>query len=61
MLIFVDCLIVLDILRKWGRSDFHPDPKEIVHFVVIHPLLYELYQLSGNMTLVKVKATQAAS
>ena len=32
LLIFVDCLVVLDILRKWGRNDFHPNPKEIVHF-----------------------------
>ena len=24
LLIFVDCLVVLDIIRKWGRSDFHP-------------------------------------
>ena len=26
LLIFVDCLVILDILRKWGRSDFHPSP-----------------------------------
>ncbi len=55
LLIFVDCLVVLDILRKWGRSDFRPGPKEIVHFAVIHPLLHELCQWSGNVTLVKVK------
>ncbi len=24
LLVFVDCLVVLDILQKWGRSDFHP-------------------------------------
>ena len=42
LLIFVDCLVVLDILRKWGRGDFHPGPKEIVHFAVIRPLLDEL-------------------
>ncbi len=22
-----DCLVVLDIIRKWGRSDFHPSPR----------------------------------
>jgi hypothetical protein len=38
LLIFVDCLI-LDIIRKWGRSYFHPSPKEIVRFAVIYPLL----------------------
>jgi hypothetical protein len=40
LLIFVDCLVILNILRKWGRTDFHPSPKEIVHFAVIHPLLH---------------------
>jgi hypothetical protein len=24
LLIFVDCLVILDILLKWGRNDFHP-------------------------------------
>jgi ribonuclease HI len=56
LLMFVDCLVVLDILRKWRRSDFQPSPKEIVLFVVIHPLLHELRQWSGNLTLVKVKS-----
>ena len=35
LLIFVDCLVVLDIIRKGGRSDFHPSPKEVVHFAVM--------------------------
>jgi hypothetical protein len=61
LLIFVDCLVILDILRKWGRSDFHPNPKEIIHFTVIRPLLDELRQWTGNITLLKVKATLAAS
>jgi ribonuclease HI len=56
LLIFVDCLVILDILRKWGRNDFHPNPKEIVHFAVIRPLLHELRQWSGKLTLVKVKS-----
>ena len=56
LLIFVDCLVVLDILRKWGRADFHPGPKEVVHFDVIRQLLQELRQWSGNVTLVKVKS-----
>ena len=29
LLVFVDCLVVLDILSKWGRNDFYPEPKEI--------------------------------
>jgi hypothetical protein len=44
LLIFVDCLVVLDIIRKWGRNDFHPSPKDVVHFAVIYPLLQELCQ-----------------
>ncbi len=56
LLIFVDCLVILYILQKWGRSDFHTIPKEIVHFAVIHPLLHELSHWSGNLTLVKVKS-----
>ena len=38
------------------RSDFHPGSKEIVHFAVIRPLLDELRQWRGNVTLVKVKS-----
>ena len=56
LLIFVDCLVVLDILRKWGRSDFHPGPKEVIHFTVIRPLIEELRQWAGNITLLKVKS-----
>ncbi len=51
-------MIVLDILRKWGHSDFTPGPKEVVHFDVIRPLLHELRQWLGNLnvTLVKIKS-----
>ena len=56
LLIFVDCLVILDILRKWGRSDFHPGPKEVIHFTVIGPLIAELRQWTGNITLLKVKS-----
>jgi hypothetical protein len=48
-------LVILDILRKWGSSEFHPDPKEIIHFTVIYPLIEELRQWTGNITLLKVK------
>ncbi len=54
VLILVDCLVILDIIRKWGHSDFHPSPREIVHFAVIYPLL--LRQWLGKVTLVKVKS-----
>ncbi len=38
LLVFADCLKVLDILSKWGHTDFYPDPKEVVHFDVIRHL-----------------------
>ena len=56
LLIFVDCLVVLDILRKWGHNDFHPGPKEVIHFTVVRPLIAELRQWAGNITLLKVKS-----
>ncbi len=56
LLIFVDCLVVLDILRKWGRSDFNPGPKEVIHFTVVLSLITELWQWAGNNTLLKVKS-----
>ncbi len=56
LLIFVDCLVVLDIIRRWGSNNLNPTPKEVVHFAVIYPLLRELRQWSGKVTLVKVKS-----
>jgi len=56
LLIFVDCLVLLDILNKWGRQDFHPNPKDVVHFDIITPLLTELRQWPGQITLVKIKS-----
>ena len=53
LLIFVDCLIVLDILRNWGHSDLHPGPKEVIHFAVVCPRIAELRQWAGNITLLK--------
>jgi hypothetical protein len=50
----VDCLVVLDILIKWGRSDYYPRPKEVVHFDVIYQLLVELRHCFGTVRLVKV-------
>jgi hypothetical protein len=61
LMIFVDCLDILDIIRKWGHSDLHPSPREIVHFAVIYPLLKEVRKWLGKATLVKSKVTPAAS
>jgi len=56
LLVFVDCLVLLEILKKWGTSNFHPRPREIVHFDIIRSLLIELRQWQGNIMLVKVKS-----
>ena len=56
LLVFIDCLVLLQILQKWGRSDFWPDPRDIIHFDVIFPLLQELHQWTALLKLVKVKS-----
>jgi ribonuclease HI len=56
LLIFIDCLALLMILKKWGRSDFWPDLREVIHFDVIFPLLQELRQWTQQLTMVKVKS-----
>ncbi len=50
LLIFVDCLVLLDILSRWGRHDFHPSPKDVVHFDVISPPLQNCVSgLAGSL------------
>ena len=59
LLTFIVCQVlldILDILRKWGTHNFHPRPKEVVHFDVIYPLLLELRQWSGDLVLMKIKS-----
>ena len=56
LLVFVDCLVLLDILQRWGQVSFHPHPADVVHFDVIFPLLDELRQRTGPVRLVKVKS-----
>ncbi len=51
LLIFINCLVLLDNLCMWGTHNFHPLPKEVVHFDVISPLLHELRQWSGDLVL----------
>ena len=40
--VFIDCLGLLQILSNWGRVDFWPGPKDIIHFDVLLPLLQVL-------------------
>ena len=56
LLVFIDCLVLLDILLKWGRSDFQPQPRDVVHFDILVPLLTELRSWPGTALLVKVKS-----
>ena len=56
LLIFVDCLVILEVLMKWGRSDYHPRPREIVHVDILRQLLIELRTWTGRVVLVKIKS-----
>jgi hypothetical protein len=49
LLVFIDCLVFLDILRRWGTHNFNPLPKKVVHDV-IYLLLLELRQWLGPCT-----------
>jgi ribonuclease HI len=54
--VFIDCLGLLQILSKWGRVDFWPGPKDIIHFDVLLPLLKVLREWTAELVLVKVKS-----
>jgi hypothetical protein len=54
LLVFIDCLVLLNILLKWRRSDFQPQPRDIVHFDVLVPLLTKLRSWPGTVLLMKV-------
>ena len=56
LLIFIDCLVLLTILCKWGSADFWPGPLEVVHFDIIRPLVEELRKWTGQITLKKIKS-----
>ena len=55
LIVFTDSLGLLNILSRWGRSDFWPGPKDVVHFDVIFPLLHKLREWPSELVLVKVK------
>ena len=56
LLVFIDSLVLLDILQKWGKASFNPRPNDILHFDVIFPLLNVLRQWQYPVRLVKVKS-----
>jgi ribonuclease HI len=49
LLVFVDCLVLLDILKRWGQASFHPHPTDVVHFDIIFSLLDELRRRLGPL------------
>ena len=55
LLVFIDCLVLLCILLKWGDSEFYPDPRDIVHFDVLIQLLTEMRKWNGVIVLKKIK------
>ena len=56
LLVFVDCLVLLAILARWGQEDFWPDADEIKHFDIIEACLRRLRCRSAVTRLVKVKS-----
>jgi len=53
--VFIDSLCLLDVLLRWGKSNFWPAPMEIIHFDVLLPLIQFLRKWPAELTLVKVK------
>ena len=54
--VFIDCLGLLQILSNWGKVDFWPGPKDIIHFDVLLPLLQVMREWTTELVLVKVKS-----
>jgi hypothetical protein len=56
LLIFIDCLVLLVILARWGQEDFWPDPEDIKHFDIIVPCIQLLRKRTAVTKFVKVKS-----
>jgi hypothetical protein len=54
--VFIDSLVLLDILPKWGKHNYNPGPNDVILFDRILPILHELWQSVGKVVLVKVKS-----
>ena len=44
LLVFIDCLVLVLLLQKWGQSDFWQDPRDVLHFDVLFPFIQEIRQ-----------------
>ncbi len=60
LLVFVDSLVMLNILQHWEKANFNPDPNDAVHFDVILPLLEALCQRPHLVRLMKEKSHEKA-
>ena len=56
LLIFIDCLVLLVVLSRWGQEDFWPDPEDIKHFDIIEPCIQLLRKRTAVTKFVKVKS-----
>ena len=56
LLIFIDCLVLLVVLARWGQEDFWPDPEDIKHFDIIAPCIQLLRKRTAVTKFVKVKS-----
>ena len=56
LLVFNDSLVPLLILKRWGYSDFWPDPGDLAHFDVIILILALLCSRTGRTVLFKIKS-----
>ncbi len=56
LLVFVDSLVLLNILQHWGKANFNPYPNFVVHFDVILSLIEDLCQWPYPVRMMKVKS-----
>jgi hypothetical protein len=56
LLVFIDSLVLLLILLRWGSADFWPSPEDVRHFDVIVPCMELLRARRAATMLVKVKS-----
>ena len=56
LLIFIDCLVLLVVLTRWGQGDFWPDPEDIKHFDIIEQCIQLLRKRTAVTKFVMVKS-----
>ena len=56
LLIFIDCLVLLVVLSRWGQENFWPEPEDIKHFDIIEVCIQLLRNRTAITKFVKVKS-----